>query len=279
LAEVTCRDLLLHRAGLWEWWPTYLSARTSAEALALVMGLPARYPRDSGRHYSDLGFMLLGAVVAGRRPLADSVAALVLQPLGLASTRYGGAVEETVAAGAPGDVVEQHMLASGEPYPVPLDGADFARWRTRVRVGEVDDGNAFHAFGGAAGHAGLFSTADDLLDWGTALLDSLPGAGPWRRETLDAFFTPGPDAGQRLGFRSWVTSFGGCSVEAIGHPGFPGVVAAVLPAHATTVVLLTNRLHVTDPGLAVATQAMWQPVLDDVHAALHDQPTEVPRCA
>jgi CubicO group peptidase (beta-lactamase class C family) len=271
LREVTCRELLLHRAGLWEWWPTYVSARSADDAVRLVLQLPPRYARDEGRHYSDLGFMLLGAVVASAQPLADAVGSLVLRPLGLDQTSYGTPLSVDVAAGARGDIVEQGMLASGEPWPVPVAADAFGSWRTRVRVGEVDDCNAFHAFGGAAGHAGLFSTADDLLRWGEAVLASLQGDGPWRREVVTAFLTPGPDRGQRLGFRSWESRCGDCSAEAFGHPGFPGVVAAVLPAHVTVVVLLTNRLHVDDPQLAVATEAMWQPVLDDVHALLHDQ--------
>lgn len=271
LGEVTCRELLLHRAGLWEWWPTYVSARSPEEAVRLVLRLPARYSRDEDRHYSDLGFMLLGAVVAGTRPLAGVVRSLVLRPLGLADTSYGGSRPGLVAAGAPGDAVERHMLATGEPYPVPVAADDFAGWRTRIRVGEVDDGNAFHTFGGAAGHAGLFSTADDLLHWGEALLASLRGAGPWRRESVADFIAPGPDEGQRLGFRSWASVRGDCSTEAVGHPGFPGVVAGVLPAHDAVVVMLTNRLHLDDPLLAVGTETMWQAVLDDVHALVHDR--------
>jgi CubicO group peptidase (beta-lactamase class C family) len=275
LGEVTCRELLLHRAGLWEWWPTYASAATAEAAVRLVLSLPARYPRDRERHYSDLGFMLLGAVVAGTCPLGTAVESLVLRPLGLRHTTYGeparidDAVSVDVAAGAPGDVVERQMLATGDPYPVPVSPDAFDGWRTSVRVGQVDDGNAFHAFGGAAGHAGLFSTADDLLQWGERVLAALQGDGPWRREVITEFLATGPDDGQRLGFRSWVSVLGDCTAEVFGHPGFPGVVAAVLPMHDAAVVLLTNRLHLEDPRRAIATETMWQPVLGDVHALLH----------
>ena len=57
-------DLLEHQAGLWEWWPLYLSGGTDPQSsLAVLSELPSRYPVGSGRHYSDLGFMLLGAIV------------------------------------------------------------------------------------------------------------------------------------------------------------------------------------------------------------------------
>ena len=38
----TLADLLTHRAGLWEWWPIYLTAAT--DPLAVVRSLPLRYP-------------------------------------------------------------------------------------------------------------------------------------------------------------------------------------------------------------------------------------------
>src|SRR6185312_1292893 len=69
--SVTPRDLLLHRAGLWEWWPLYADASDGpavlgdpGAAVARAAALPLRYRPDSGLHYSDLGFQLLGAIVA-----------------------------------------------------------------------------------------------------------------------------------------------------------------------------------------------------------------------
>lgn len=273
LAELTCRELLLHRAGLWEWWPLYIDTASAAEAVDRVLRLAPRYRRGTGRHYSDLGFMLLGAVLADGRPLADAVDELVLRPLGLSETSYAVPIGDDIACGARGDAVERRMLETDEPYPVQVATSAFNGWRDRVRVGEVDDGNAFHAFAGVAGHAGLFSTAGDLLCWGEALLASLRGSGPWRPATVSAFFAAGPDEGQRLGFRSWQTRCGDCTTQVFGHPGFTGVVAGVLPEHDSCVVLLTNRLHVPDPLQAVEMEPMWRAVLDDVHDVLHHPAT------
>jgi CubicO group peptidase (beta-lactamase class C family) len=270
VAGATLADLLEHRAGLWEWWPLYLTARTPAEALAAAVALPPRYPPGTGRHYSDLGFMLLGAVVAAvaRRPLDEAVTQLVIEPYGLSATRYGSPPPgRDVAASSRGDGIEREMVATGRPYPVTGDADAFTGWRTHVLVGEVNDGNAFHAWGGASGHAGLFSTVDDLLTTGRAWLSALAGAGTVGAATAARFFRPGADPGQALGFRRWRSAVEGCEVDAFGHTGFPGVAVGMVPAHDAAVVLATNRLHVDGPPRP--TEDMWQEALAAAHRSLH----------
>jgi serine-type D-Ala-D-Ala carboxypeptidase len=259
--DFTVRDLLEHRAGLWEWWPLYLSGARGAEAVTLAAELPLRYAPGSARHYSDLGFMLLGELVArvAAAPLVDAVASLALAPFGLDSTSYaaprsGG----PVAASSTGDVVEQTMIRTGEPYPVTGSVDDFARWRTHVLIGEVNDGNAFHAFDGTAGHAGLFTTAADLLRFATSLLESLRGDGPVGADTLRQFLRAGADPQQGLGFRLWPSADPESGMAA-GHTGFPGVAFAMLPRQDAAVVMITNRLHATGPPRP--TDDMWQQVL------------------
>ena len=253
--------LLRHRAGLWEWWPTY--AETSAP-LEVVRGLPRRYPVDTGRHYSDLGFMLLGSLVCETtgQDLPAAFESLVAEPFGLTETRYGAPVRASdVAAGQIGDEIERRMIGTGEPYPVQVDPDAFTGWRTGVVTGEVGDGNAFHSFGGAAGHAGLFSTPADLLRWGRGVLAS----GPLDATVVERFWTPGPDEEQRLGFRS--RTVGGCQVYE--HPGFPGAGIALLPAHRATVVLLTNRLHRQGPPPVF--EPWWAAVLAGAHELLREE--------
>ena len=50
-------------------------------------------------------------------------------------------------------------------------------WRGRLVRGEVHDENAF-ALGGVAPHAGLFSTAGDLVRWAALLMAAAPTAEP-----------------------------------------------------------------------------------------------------
>ncbi|MQA77204.1 MAG: serine hydrolase [Streptosporangiales bacterium] len=271
LPDVTVADLLHHRAGLWEWWPTYVTASDPDAAMGVVTGLPLRYPPHSGRHYSDLGFMALGRIAekVGGMSLLYAGSMLVLGPFEMTSARLGGAPRGAeVAAGAPGDVVERHMIETGEPYPVTVSADAFDGWRDRVRRGEVDDGNAYHAFGGVAGHAGLFASATDLLQFGRALLGSLTEDVAWRGEIVRTFFAEGPDPGQALGFRVWTSTVDGRTTTAVGHTGFPGIGFAVFPEFDATLVLLTNRLHRQAPPPPPPFEPLWRETLTGAHAHL-----------
>jgi CubicO group peptidase (beta-lactamase class C family) len=160
------------------------------------------------------------------------------------------------------------MLRTGLPYPVPRAPEDFDRWRRHVLVGEANDGNAFHAFSGVAGHAGLFSTVQDLLRLGANWCSSLTGEGPWLPHTQQEFLAAGPDAGQSLGFRSWSSTIGDCTATAYGHTGFTGVALACLPRHDAAVVLATNRLHVVGPPMSH--ESMWLAALGAAHEHMHN---------
>jgi len=263
----TVRDLLEHRAGLWEWWPLYLSGARGDDAIEKAIALPQRYPRGAGRDYSDIGFILLGALVAhvAGEPLADAVRHLALEPFRLGETRYATPMPGgPIIASSDGDAIERAMVDSGVPYPVGGSSREFSGWRTHVLVGEVNDGNAFHAFDGAAGHAGLFTTARDLLTFARGMLASCQGDGPVRPATARRFTAAGADPGQGLGFRIWrdeparvdATRDVGGGAVAIGHTGFPGVAFAMLPDRKAAAVMVTNRLHAA--GTPRATEAMWR---------------------
>jgi CubicO group peptidase (beta-lactamase class C family) len=269
VGSATVRDLLTHRAGLWEWWPTYLCPGDPVSAAA---GLPLRYPPRTGRHYSDLGFMILGRIVetVAGAALPAAHADLVAGAAGTAGLSYAAAPDgHPATASSTGDRIERRMIATGDPYPVDPGLAsaavDFPHWRSHVLVGQVNDGNAFHAFRGVAGHAGLFGTVDALHAVGAVLLAGLDGDGPW--PAVREFALPGPDPAQALGFRLAESTVDGCSATVVWHPGFPGIGFAVIPRHRASVVLATNRLHV--PGEPVAFDPLWQPALAAAHHAIH----------
>lgn len=276
IAGLSIDQLLLHRGGLWEWWPLYLDTRTPAATIAQIGALPLRYRPGAARHYSDLGFLLLGAVVSVAcgsgstgGGLAAAVQDLVLYPMGLTSTAFGFPRRKgPVVASSVGDRLERRMIDEGVPYPVRGDSTDFDGWREHVLVGEVNDGNAFHGFGGTAGHAGLFSTVPDLLTFATALIDSLAGNGPLSPTTLTAFLTAGPDAGQARGFRIETSTVGDCTAAVYSHPGFPGVSVAIIPRHRAGVALSTNRLHVD--GVPRPHEPSWRLALEAAHQLLHE---------
>lgn len=253
----TVRDLLEHRSGRREWWPTYI-----AEAP------PGRtYPVGAERRYSDLGFMSLARIVStiAGKPFDEAVAELVIERLGLADAHFrpdGRGLDRPLVATTHGDWIEREMVATGVPYPVGLDPDAFAGWRPRTVVGEASDGNAWHRFRGVAGHAGLFASADDLVTLGRALLSSVDGRGPWTRTTVTTFCTPSADAEQAVGFRLW-PAYG-----AVGHTGFTGCGFAVLPARDLVAVLLTNRTH-TPLGTQATVRTAWEAILADPAGADH----------
>ena len=248
---ITVRDLLLHRGGLWEWWPLYIQPQMP----------PPRYRPGRARHYSDLGFILLGRVVeaaTGLR-LERAVAELVTRPLGLTSTTYAGPAGAEAAMSALDDRVEMTMLDTGRPYPVPYRSTDFAHWRREPVLGEVADGNARHAFDGVSGHAGLFSTVPDLLRYGTALSRYEEHDHLWRPEVAREFFTPGPDQEQALGFRRYPLELAGETVTVLGHTGYVGCAVGFVPGRDVALALASNRLLVE--GAPAPTDDLWTDLL------------------
>ena len=242
---VSLRTLAYHRAGLWEWQPLYLTA----DPVGSLAGLPLRYSPGSGRHYSDLGFMMLGLVVEAVTGLnlREALAEIICAPLALRHLSFGP-VSAPVASSSLGDAIEQRMVETGEPYPVLFEDPGFG-WREAELVGEANDGNAFHAFGGVAGHAGAFAATNDLL----TLLESLAGGADFWGD-CGGVFADGPDEGQAFGWRSMTTG----SARWLWHPGFTGCAVGFVPGEGTAVAMLTNRLLADDPA---PTEALWRDVL------------------
>jgi serine-type D-Ala-D-Ala carboxypeptidase len=218
--DVTVEQLLTHTAGLPPWWPLYCETVDRDAALERVMRLPLASRPGAAWCYSDLGLILAGRIVEciTTLGLADAFRRLVAEPLGLAA-RYGPVPAAQAAASADSDAYEFSMIASGRPYPVPFTVDRFSGWRNRPLRGEVNDGNAAHALGGVAGHAGLFATVGDLLRLGAALRggDFIPA--PVRAR----FAAPTPaHPEQAVGFRRARAQAGGTGLTLLYHGGFTG---------------------------------------------------------
>lgn len=254
---VTIRHLLRHRGGVTEWQPIYLSATEPDRANDVIDRLPLVAVPDTVRRYSDLGFIVLGRIVsiAAGAPFSQAVADLVTTPLGLTSTRFGRAASPDVAMSSFGDRIERDMIESGSPYATPFRARDFTMARTEAVVGEVNDGNAFHAYQGVAGHAGLFSNLHDLVTFGLALARPDERAEVWRPEVVQEFFAPGPDEGQALGFRRYRVDVAGNRADMLGHTGFVGCAVGFVPRYSLVVAVAGNRL-VTD-GRPTPTDDLW----------------------
>ena len=246
--DITLRHILTHRSGLDQWLPIYYHASNTEEAYAYMRGLPLAWPIGQERHYSDLGFMLLGRVVeqVSGASLSAFLREHLYAPLGLGATGFRPtstsgrrASAGTFAATSHGNPYEHRMVHDpGFGYRIEGDPDAWGRWRSYTLSGEVNDGNAFHAFGGVAGHAGLFSTARDLQ----VLLQLLLNRGEYRGrrymsvEVVRVFLAPTGD-GQALGWQIPNDTPAG----SFSHTGFTGTFVLGVPEQGLAVVLLTNR--------------------------------------
>ncbi|MGW8265820.1 MAG: serine hydrolase domain-containing protein, partial [Longimicrobiales bacterium] len=245
--SITVRHLLTHTAGLAQWQPIYYRADEEEGALQAILEMPLRWGVGEGRHYSDLGFLLLGDVVerVGGEPLDRFLGEELYRPLGLNRTgfrRQGcgpGCPSGPFAATSHGNPYERRMVHDTTfGYRFPGDPDSWNGWRRYTLVGEVNDGNAFHAHQGVAGHAGLFSTAREvhrllqlLLDWG-----ELEGRRYFEEETIASFLAPAVP-GQALGWQlpDWAPE------GSFSHTGFTGTFVLGALSRRVAVVLLTNR--------------------------------------
>jgi CubicO group peptidase (beta-lactamase class C family) len=228
-AHVTVLDLLEHSAGLTAWWPLYKHGQTLVEFEHLIAELPLEYGPRTRSIYSDLGFILLGGIVAerGDAPL-DAQCDALIGDTGLVF-RPGPALRPQVA-------------------PTELD----AEWRGRLLVGEVHDENAW-ALGGVAGHAGLFGSAPAVGRFARLVLRSLRSSSGLAVPRLWTRFlrrSRVPGSSRALGWDTMVpTSSCGSlmSAAAVGHTGFTGTSLWIDPLRDLYVVLLTNRVHPRRP--------------------------------
>ena len=248
LKDITIKNLLCHRAGLWEWRPFYIELENNSELLCYIGDLPLRYKIDSARHYSDLGFIALGAVIVRitQTSLDVTFTEMVAKPLALTHTNYSHPISlEKCIPSSYGDRAEFKMVVENSPYPVNADPKDFSKWRTHILQGEVNDGNAFHVMNSVSGHAGLFSSASDVMAYGRELLRSLSGGGFFDSSILSEFLTFERDHEQALGFQRYSVKKDSKVLTAFGHTGFPGVALAIVPERDLVLGLFTNRLLVT----------------------------------
>ena len=252
--HVTVRHLLTHSSGLAAWRPFYKELQQiekrgekvnflgSGAAKEYVYQEISRerpeYPVGSKAVYSDLGFILLGALVemTSGTTLDRFCQERIVRPLGLRATSF----------------IDLGMVRSRRIVPVTdmIACTERCPWRKRVLCGEVHDDNAW-AIGGVAGHAGLFASArdiDTLLCWLRACWagedDSLPAALVREFWTIDRRV---PGSTWALG---WDTPTPGASssgsrfsAETVGHLGYTGTSIWMDLRRDRHVVLLSNRVH------------------------------------
>ncbi|MGB8062726.1 MAG: serine hydrolase [Candidatus Sulfotelmatobacter sp.] len=247
--DITIRQLLTHYSGLapdldlttpWE-------GKNTAYQLAFVE--PPETTPGSGFVYSDINFIMLGALVE----------------------KVSG---ETLDA-----YTEKHIFA-----PLKMTHTRFlppASWRAKIAPTQYDENEHMlwgvvhdptaRRMGGVAGHAGLFSTGDDLAKFAQALLNG--GDGILSAEAVAKMTSPEtpPSAPILRGFGWDIDSPFSSNrgdlfpVGSYGHTGFTGTSIWIDPTTKSYVILLTNAVHPRGKGNAIGLRVK---VATEIAAAL-----------
>ncbi len=248
---ITIRQILSHSAGFLEYLPLFQKLLEKEELdgrkvfggaegrdciLQEIFKTPLSYTPGESVLYSDLGFFLLGEIigkVSGKR-LDQFVQEEVFSPLGMTNTFFRDLEK-------PGtEERSEDSFAATEQCP----------WRGKTLRGEVHDDNAY-AWGGIAGHSGLFSTLKDLMPYCHWVVDGYEGKEIRISQELAGKFlgcqrTP-PGTTWALG---WDTPTPGKSTsgdffspQSVGHLGYTGTSIWIDLEKKLVVILLTNRVH------------------------------------
>jgi N-acetylmuramoyl-L-alanine amidase len=251
----TIKDILTHKAG---YSPQvkfftrdnnlgvkFFSQDSNKTKNLILTQVPFAVGRSAKRMYSDTDFMLLGMIIEKitGMPLDLYVEYDIYHPLGLKNTVFNplqkGFRNNQFAA------TEIHGTTRG-------NRVSYENVRSYVLQGEVHDEKAYHSLAGVAGHAGLFSTAQDMAVLAQALLNR-GGYGNkqlFSGKVIDQFVKPDDGNGTyglgwrraNNGDRKW--HFGPyASGSAYGHTGWTGTVTVIDPEHDLAIILLTNARH------------------------------------
>lgn len=230
----TVGDLLQHCAGFPAHRPFYQAVAGRAGYRARLAAEPFVYAPRNRHEYTDLGFLLLGA-------LLEDAAGRALD------RQFDAWRDEAIPGAAIGFGVRPEWRARTAPTGV-------CPWRGRVIAGHVHDANAA-ALGGVAPHAGLFGSAPAIGQAARWLMtlwrDDVEASAGVTSAVVRQFASVGriPGSSRAFGWDTMLpTSSCGTrlSTRSIGHTGFTGTSLWLDPARDLYVVLLTNRVHASD---------------------------------
>ena len=247
--QVTVEELLTHRAGLAADDPMALYSGTRKEIFERKYRQPLAYPPGARFVYSDAGYEVLGELVerVSGLPLDEYAKKRVFAPLGMTETGF-----RPLSPSPSSPSKKSSSLPS-----LPLSRiAPTERINGEIRRGAVHDPRA-HALGGVAGHAGLFSTADDVALFCAAMLKG--GGGVLSPATVAAMMRPRFYGDANLRGLGWDVETHYSSnrgdlfpLGSVGHTGWTGTSMWLDPATDTFVILLTNRNHPDESGNVIA---------------------------
>lgn len=258
-AHITIENLVTHTSGFQSWKPFYLAPNApsidghhymgmqNGEIDRFVLREVASIEPERGVNvsvvYSDLNFLLLAAIIDtfGLQKMWSDVNTR----LQLTRTFFGGeeSLRREIAASEKGNRFERQLCVE-QGYPIRTSHSAF---RTGTIWGEVHDGNAYF-MGGVAGHAGLFSTAQEVFKIAQQFLPKYTSLlKPATCELFCTNFTPAMNEHRSFAFQlaSTPESTAGTRISptSFGHNGFTGTSLWIDPVKERIFILLTNRTH------------------------------------
>jgi serine-type D-Ala-D-Ala carboxypeptidase len=228
-AAIRIRHIVSHTSGIQSNPKLYHEHRSWDTLLPAYLALPLVGMPGSIFLYSSINFIILALIVerAAGKTLDELLQERVFGSLGMADTAYNPPLSL------------RHRIPATE----------FVEWRGEYDWGVVNDKTA-QMMGGVSAHAGLFSSASDLLLYGSMLLNggSYNGVRVLSPAAARLFVSPWMDErGTRRGI-CWLPGnprvFGDLlAAQCVGHTGTTGTAMCLVPAEDMAVVLLTNRVH------------------------------------
>lgn len=237
-ADMTMRELLTHTSALHGQAPLFRSSHTKQDLLDAIRYLP---PRPKGTvEYSSQGMIVLGQVMEAieQKPLDQIMTEQLFVPLGMERTMFN----------PPQRLFDE--IASTEDCP----------WRGHIVIGQVHDENAV-VLGGVCAHAGIFSCTADMARAARAMLTGkTPDAKTYLHDAtirlMTRNHTQNMNLARGLGWQlkdEKASPFGDLLSDAsYGHTGFTGTGVWMDPERGMYTILLTNRVHPTREGNAIA---------------------------
>lgn len=233
--EITVRQLLTHFSGLPEDLDHSHPWEGKETAFRMAFAEKPIYAPGAKFLYSDINFIVLEALVerVSGLPLDQYCQQNIFAPLAMTHTRF-----LPPATWLP------------KIAPTQFDEHD------KMLRGVVHDPTA-RRMGGVAGHAGLFSTADDLSKFAQFLLNGGPVLSPLLIEKMTTPQQP-PTSSVLRGFGWDIDSPYSSNrgellpVGGFGHTGFTGTSIWIDPTTRTFIILLTNAVHPRGKGNAIA---------------------------
>ena len=251
-AQLTVQNILEHQAGF-PADPQYHNQNVSGNlfsqdketTIQMIMKTPLQYRPGTKTVYSDVDYMLLGAIVEKitGQALDAYVENTIYKPMGLTNIVYN-----PLRKG-----FDKDGIAATELNGNTRDGViDFTNVRTYTLQGEVHDEKAFYSMDGVSGHAGLFANAADLAKLAqTVLNDGGYGATKVFSKNVGEKFTARKDSSATWGLGWWRQGDCGrpwyfgvqASRGTVGHQGWTGTLTMIDPAEDLVVVYLTNKIN------------------------------------